>query len=219
MEDFAARMVTSILASHPDGPLMIAGWSLAGVVAIEVAAQIERAGREVAAVILFDTLSPVRQRQWFSTSPRIRQWQLNLVKTRYHLEEALTLGPRQSVRYLLNTYRDARARTAYDRVLREAAAGKQGQFDVPLDFKQAFGGYAVRYSPAPLEARVILVRPERQKRGAFFSGDLGWAELGYRVSLLIVPGDHERMFIAPNSAVLAERLLANLTGGTNAASS
>ena len=44
------------------------------------------------AVILFDTLSPVRQRQWFSASPRIRQWQLNLVKARYHLEEALTLG-------------------------------------------------------------------------------------------------------------------------------
>ena len=211
MEDLAALMVPSILASHPHGPLMIAGWSLAGVVAIEVAAQVERAGREVTAVILFDTLSPVRQRQWFSPSPRIRQWQLNLIKVRYHVEEALTLGPRQSLRYLFDTYRDARARTEYDRALREAASGKHRQFDVPLDFRQAFGSYAVRYSPPLLQARVIVVRPERQKRGAFFSGDLGWAELGYRVSLLIVPGDHERMSIAPNSAVLAERLLAKLT--------
>ena len=80
MEDLAARIVPAIQASHPHGPLTIAGWSLAGVVAIEVAAQLERAGRDVRAVILFDTLSPVRQRQWFASAPRLRQWQLNLVK-------------------------------------------------------------------------------------------------------------------------------------------
>jgi amino acid adenylation domain-containing protein len=211
MEELAAQIVPSILTAHRHGPLIIAGWSLAGVVAIEVAAQLERAGREVKAVILFDTVSPVRQRQWFAPSPRLRQWQLNLIKLRYHLEEALTLGPRQSWRYLVNTFRDARARTEYDRVLRTAPAGGPGSFDVPLDFRQVFGVYAARYSPAPLRARVIVVRPERQKRGAFFSGDLGWGELGYRVSLLIVPGDHERMFAPPNAAVLAERLLAKLS--------
>jgi thioesterase domain-containing protein len=186
---------------------MIAGWSLAGVVAVEVAAQLERAGRDVKAVILFDSLSPVRHRQWFSASPRIRNWQLNLIKVRYHLEEAFALTPREAWRYVLSTYRDARARVKYDRLLRDNAAGKHRQFDVPLDFRQAFGSYAVRYSPSPLRARVIVVRPERQKKGAFFGGDLGWAELGYRASLLTVPGDHERMFWSPNAAVLAERLL------------
>ena len=58
IEELAAQTVPSILESNPDGPLMITGWSLAGVVAVEVAAQLERAGREVKAVILFDTLSP-----------------------------------------------------------------------------------------------------------------------------------------------------------------
>ena len=90
-------------------------------------------------MILFDTLSPVRQRQWFSSSPRIRQWQLDLIKARYHVEEALTKGPRDAIRYLQSTFNDARARREYDRVLREAAAGKTGQFDVPLDFRRAFG--------------------------------------------------------------------------------
>jgi amino acid adenylation domain-containing protein len=207
MEELAAQMVRSILESNPHGPLMIAGWSLAGVVAVEVAAQLERAGREVTRVILFDTLSPVRQRQWFAPAPRVRQWQLNLIKVWYHVEEAFALGLRESLRYLINTSRDARARTEYDRILRDSAVGKREKFDVPLDFRQAFGVYAARYSPAPLRARVIVVRPERQKRGRFFSGDLGWAELGYRVSLLIVPGDHERMFASSNAPVLAGRLL------------
>jgi amino acid adenylation domain-containing protein len=212
MEELAAQMVPSILASHRDGPLIIAGWSLAGVVAIEVAAQLERAGRDISAVILFDSVSPVRLRQWFLPSPRLRQWQLNAIKVRYHVEEALTLGPRQSWRYLVDTFRDARARAEYDVLLREAATRRPGSFDVPLDFRQVFGIYAARYTPAPLKSRVIVVRPERQKKGAFFSGDLGWSELGYRVSLVIVPGDHARMFAAPNASVLAERLLAELCG-------
>jgi len=210
MEELAARMVPGILESHPAGPVMVAGWSLAGVVAIEVAAQLERAGREVPIVILFDSASPVRQRQWFSSRPRIRQWQLDLIKVRYHLEQAWAKGAGDALRYLRATFNDARARREYDRVLRETAAGKTQQFDVPLDFRQAFGVYAIKYSPAPLRAKVIVVRPERQKRGGFFRGDLGWAEIGYDVELLIVPGDHERMFMDGNAAVLAERLLARL---------
>ena len=210
MEDLAARMVPSILASHPRGPLMLAGWSLAGVVAVELALQLERAGTEVSTVILFDTLSPVRHRQWFSSSPLVRQWQLNVVKARYHVEEALTRGVAGSVSYLMRTLRDARARNHYDRQLREAAAGRPGEFDVPLDFRHAFGPYAARYTPKPLRARIIMVRPERQKRGAIFSGDLGWAELGYDVELLTVPGDHERMFAPANAAVLADRLMEKL---------
>ena len=126
MEDLAARMVPSILASHPSGPLMLAGWSLAGVVAVELAVQLERAGRDVSTVILFDTLSPVRHRQWFSSSPLIRQWQLNVVKARYHVQEAITRGVAGAVRYLMSTMRDARARAHYDRLLREAAAGRPG---------------------------------------------------------------------------------------------
>lgn len=207
MEELAARMVPAILEAHPRGALMLSGWSLAGVVAVEVAAQLERAGREVSTVILFDTLSPVRHRQWFSSSPLIRQWQLNLVKVRYHLQEAVTHGVSGSVPYLMTTLRDARARTNYDRLLREAAAGKPGACDVPLDFRHAFGLYAARYSPTPLRARIIMVRPERRKGGAFFSGDLGWSELGYQVDLLTVPGDHEKMFAPANATVLADRLL------------
>jgi amino acid adenylation domain-containing protein len=206
MEDLAARIVPTVLDSHPHGPVVLAGWSLAGVVAIEVAAQLERAGRDVSSVILFDTLSPVRQRQWFARWPRLRQWQQNAVKVWYHAEEAGRHGAIGCVRYLLNTWRDARARIEYDRLLRQSYA-TSGDADVPLRFRHAFGVYAARYTPSPLRAGVVVVRPERRKRSRMFDGDLGWSELGYRVDLLTVPGDHERMFASPNVAVLAERLL------------
>jgi thioesterase domain-containing protein len=149
-------------------------------------------------------LSPVRKRKWFSSPTRIRQWQLNLVKIRYHVEEALTMKPAAAIRYLAAR----RARREHDRVLRETAFGWTEQFAVPLDYGQAFGRYALQYAPPPLRARVIVVLPERRMRGACYTGDLGWAELGYDVDLLIVPGDHWRMFMEENAGVLAERLLA-----------
>jgi thioesterase domain-containing protein len=206
MEELAARIVPTIHESHR-GPVIVAGWSLAGVVAIEVAAQLERAGTDVRAVVLFDTLSPVRYREWFAPSPRLRQWQLNLVKVRYHLEEAMSRGVAGALRYLVTTARDARARTHYDRVLRETAPGGTRPFDVPLDFRNAFGFHAARYNPSPLNARLVVVRPERQKRISLLAGDLGWARLGYQVEMIVVPGDHERMFAPANAPVLAERLL------------
>ena len=208
MQEFAARLLPSIHHSSPQGPLILAGWSLAGVVAIEVASQLERSGKQIPWVVLFDTLSPVRLRHWLAASPLFRQWQLDLMKVRYHLREAFAYGPSQSFGYLVQTARDARARRHYDRLLRAAATGKtMPQADVPLDFREAFGAYSIQYSPAPLRARLLLVRPERRKTGALFAGDLGWEELGYRVDVVTVPGDHERMFRGPNATVLATRIL------------
>ena len=210
MEQLAAHMIPDIQRSYPHGPLVVAGWSLAGVVAIELASQLERAGRTIQCVVLFDSMSPVRLRQWFGSWPLLRQWQLNLLKARYHLEETFTSQRRDPLGYLIRTVRDARSRRHYDRFLRHTAAGRSVTFDVPLDFRHAYGMHAARYAPAPLRAPVLVVRPERQKPGRLFAGDLGWAELGYQVELLTVPGDHERMFKPPNASVLAERVLDKL---------
>jgi thioesterase domain-containing protein/acyl carrier protein len=208
MEELVATMVPGILATHPNGPLIVSGWSLAGVAAIEVAAQLERAGKEVPLVILFDSLSPVSKRQWHAASPPIRRWPLNLARARHYLEEALTMKPAAAIRFLVAKFRFARTRRRYDRLLREVAVGATNQFDVPLDFRKAFDIYAMKYAPPALRGRVILVRPERQTQAVSFSGDLGWAKFGYDVDLLIVPGDHKGMFMRENAGVLAERLLA-----------
>ena len=125
MEALAARVMPAILESHPSGPLLVAGWSLAGVLAVEVARQLEQAGRGVPAVILFDTVSPVRRREWFAPAPRRRQWELNLVKARYHLEDALTRGPKGVPGHLLRKLRHARERARYDRVVARIRRGRE----------------------------------------------------------------------------------------------
>lgn len=56
VEAMAAAHVDAAIASHPEGPYRIAGWSFGALVAFEVAVQLRREGRD-AAVILLDPLA------------------------------------------------------------------------------------------------------------------------------------------------------------------
>ncbi|MFD2169209.1 amino acid adenylation domain-containing protein [Tumebacillus lipolyticus] len=55
VEDFAARYVQAMQEVQPYGPYCVGGWSFGGVVAIEMARQLEQAGEEVESVILIDS--------------------------------------------------------------------------------------------------------------------------------------------------------------------
>merc|ERR1712164_142473 len=60
--ELAARHVEDILKIQPFGPYLIGGHSYGGVVAIEVAIQLEQAGREIGAVFCFDAPHPCQIR-------------------------------------------------------------------------------------------------------------------------------------------------------------
>ncbi|MCB2102390.1 MAG: amino acid adenylation domain-containing protein, partial [Rhodobacterales bacterium] len=58
LTDLAAEYVDEILTVQRDGPFLIAGFSLGGVVALEVARQITARGHRVGAMVLLDTVHP-----------------------------------------------------------------------------------------------------------------------------------------------------------------
>jgi amino acid adenylation domain-containing protein/non-ribosomal peptide synthase protein (TIGR01720 family) len=60
-EAIAARHVEEIRRARPSGPYLLAGFSLGGLVAFEVARQLSAAGSDVPAVILFETVCPTTQ--------------------------------------------------------------------------------------------------------------------------------------------------------------
>ncbi|MEM9666955.1 MAG: alpha/beta fold hydrolase, partial [Bacteroidota bacterium] len=55
----AAYHLEELLATQPEGPYLLGGFSSGGLVAYEMACQLHEAGHEVADVILFDTYNPV----------------------------------------------------------------------------------------------------------------------------------------------------------------
>jgi amino acid adenylation domain-containing protein len=58
MEDMAADYIAAIRAIQPEGPYALAGWSLGGIVAHEMAVQLAAGGQAVEFVALLDTWAP-----------------------------------------------------------------------------------------------------------------------------------------------------------------
>jgi thioesterase domain-containing protein len=62
LEELAAQYLTAVREVQPDGPYLLAGWSLGAVIAYEMAQQIERSGGRVAHLAMLDPSSPLEDR-------------------------------------------------------------------------------------------------------------------------------------------------------------
>ena len=54
----ATRYVGALVEAQPEGPYRLGGWSMGGLIAFEMARQLEGLGREVALLVLLDTMPP-----------------------------------------------------------------------------------------------------------------------------------------------------------------
>src|SRR5690606_33473964 len=55
VEGIAGQYVEEILAQNPDGPFALAGYSFGGLIAFEMAKQLKKMGKEIKALVMFDT--------------------------------------------------------------------------------------------------------------------------------------------------------------------
>jgi thioesterase domain-containing protein/acyl carrier protein len=59
IEDMAAHYIKVLRTVQPEGPYFLGGWSFGGLVAFEMAKQLQREGHQVALLAVLDTLAPV----------------------------------------------------------------------------------------------------------------------------------------------------------------
>ncbi|OUL27406.1 non-ribosomal peptide synthetase, partial [Nostoc sp. RF31YmG] len=59
IEDIAAHYIKALRQVQPQGPYFLGGWSFGGVVAFEMAQQLQKSGDEVALLAMLDTLAPI----------------------------------------------------------------------------------------------------------------------------------------------------------------
>jgi len=65
VEDAAARYIDAIRQVQPEGPYLLGGWSIGGMIAFEMARQLHVQGQEVALLALFDSGAPVADQRLF----------------------------------------------------------------------------------------------------------------------------------------------------------
>jgi thioesterase domain-containing protein/aryl carrier-like protein len=217
VEALAALYVDGLSADSPD-PIDIGGYSFGGVVAFEIARQMEARGRPPRSLVIIDTPAPTAtpvSEEDYSDAQWL--WRMLRVRERFHgVDLALTLaeleraGAQGGYSLALSRLREAGLlpETAdADLLLRMAAVGRRH-----------YRLYR-RYEPVPIATPIAVIRAaeldaseaEIDHSGRFALADLGWVALTRGpVATATTPGNHVTMMRPPDLRGLAatiERLL------------
>ena len=211
VEDLAAKYIRDIRVVQPKGPYFLAGASFGGLVAYEMATQLNAAGETVGLLGLFDTGNPAYYRDLsFGQS---LQFQALYVLDRIRLYgQRLSKG--ETWQLIRDLGRSAGARTSY--ILFRVAQRFYGWSQKPLpsalrDNVKMFSAVGQAYTPKPYAGELTLFRAKGRTAEYGSNLSLGWNEVvtgGVRV--INVPGDHMTILEEPFVWDLVEELRACL---------
>jgi thioesterase domain-containing protein len=194
VEGIATHLIAQIRSIWPEGPYYLCGHSFGGVVAFEMARQLEAAGASIPLLFLLDSHNPVSQMRKYSIAETVAM-------IRNHMRP-MTLW-RRSV-FLKNI---AVNKTKF--LMKFFVPGRRDDLRwIRPDLLDAY----YLYRPAPYVGKVILFRSEswlfysgfRYARDAMY----GWSELALGgVEVVSVPGNHLSLIREPAVKEVAEKIL------------
>jgi acyl transferase domain-containing protein/thioesterase domain-containing protein len=205
IEALAARYVAAIRAAQPGGPYHLGGWSFGGLVAFEMARQLQAQGAEVGLLALLDTRTTLPFPR--EASERWTAWiEEEAAHIRAELQPSVPASTQASVSRLLPGVDPPPA----ERLITA--------FKINM---QAMRCYVLQAYPG----RVTLLRAIETRGAAGGSGpadpeevDLGWGGFAATVAVHRVPGNHQTMVRQPHVQALAACLgacLPHAAAGSN----
>jgi len=198
----ATEYIAEMRQVQKQGPWYLGGFSGGGLIAWEIARQLEAAGETVALTVLLDTPLPLR--------PALTRRDKALIR----LAELRAGGPG----FLLEWWRGKRAFAALQRDRAGAATEADGHEFHNTAIEAAFRAALPRYVMQGRTGRTVLYRPPldlkwRVTGDAWVSTareyvlpDNGLTAFAPELEVVEVPGDHDSMVLEPNVRVLAAHL-------------
>ena len=195
--EMAAHYVAEMRTAQSDGPYAICGWSSGGIVAYEVARQLELEGQTVSLLALFD--AAIRGDDGEYTREDVLAMLLMMFPgdSRQEIEALRDASLAQQLAYF-----EQRAKSA--RLVWEDADPTQIRFI--HDVFQANADAIASYRPEPYQGKVTLFRAATAATPMHRDPELGWGQLAGNVEVCEVPGDHVTMFREPTVQLLASQL-------------
>lgn len=231
IEAMAAAYVESVRAEQPAGPYLLGGMCAGGLIAYEMALQLERAGESVERVLLLDSATPQAARRPITS----------IAQRRSRLGDAMAQARRgrsgwpaalaalgvvgrkiaSASSYELGRVVESWSVRARFALLRRVLSGKLAWPDfVPaLDFRAIYNAAESRYVPrAAGGVPAVLVRASVGEGGdvpyveVYQDPTLGWGAVIDELALADVGGGHASMLQEPHAASLAEVLRPHIAG-------
>jgi amino acid adenylation domain-containing protein len=204
MEDLAAQYLAAVREIQPEGPYLLAGWSLGAVIAYEMAQQIERSGGTVALLAMIDPSSP-EPSAGIDETALLAGFAADLVR----------LSGRQ-VSFGQEVLEGLDVDEALDRLVELGRS--EGVLPPDLDRSQLrerfdlFGRHLKAlqgYAPRPYEGEAVLFRASGSLAPGATDPTLGWSALT-RAEVHLLDADHYSMLQRPILDRLVEQLRSHL---------
>ena len=209
VEMMAADYVAAMRATQAEGPYALGGWSLGGVIAFEMAQQLQTQGQQVALLVMFDSEAPhaaaappPENEQALLLAGFAVQLGLSLDQLTNVPEDFLSLDEKAQLKYLLaEAKRSGALLPDFDLMRLEIL------FRVFKNNIQACQSYQPLTSTVPL----VLFRAAEKVDEGFADATLGWGRLARGpFEVEEVTGNHFTMLYEPHVSRLAEKLRARL---------
>jgi thioesterase domain-containing protein/acyl carrier protein len=200
--DMAAYYVSEIRKVKPTGPYNLAGFSLGGIIAFEMALQLIESGDSVSFLGLFDTVA-FTSKHYFSQYKRIKRSLIELGGVPFFNCRQFCKNPKRTWYDKSKKYRDQLLRLYWTLKGDKVSVTKEGlplyALNVRRASDQAAENYQLGYFPGTIDLFRALGR-------SFFVHDpkyLDWEQHCRAVETHDIPGDHSKIFAPPNDAYFA----------------
>jgi len=206
VESLARQYVRDIRMVQPDGPYHLAGHSLGGLIAFEMAQQLSRAGQDIALLALFDTRHPsVMVRGLFRPERELYRLVYRAKKSMRRREEISEVGWQEYFRSHVQKEL-GRLRRKVGKFIPALAANQERKTD-EQQLRSQFMAARRKYQPAVFPGKLTLFRASDQEEYGNQGFELGWSGLAAKgIDVYQIPGDHRTLMLEPQVSELAEQL-------------
>lgn len=201
IEDMAADYVKEIRTVQPHGPYLLAGHSLGGVVAFEMAQQLVKAGEKVALLACFDTFSPTFDRVVPPLTYQLYIHGFNLKRL-----------PTQDKLNYVSERLQWKMESLFQRISRKLSmqAAQQEPYQLPASFQlveETNRLASLKYVPEVYPGKLTLLRAIERPTKQYYEPYLGWEKLAAGgVEIHDIAGHHTTLILEPRVRVLAAKL-------------
>jgi len=201
MEEIAANYISEILAQNPTGPYALAGYSLGGTIAYEMAHQLKSMGKEVKMLAVFDTYAKQSDKYDPMLLRVLNSAGLFIMKFLYSFV-LFAQDPKRTIEYKSTVIKRRIIRLYWK--LKGKEEKREGFFAYDNEIDEASAKAKRNYDQKPLAITVDLFRA---KKKTFYMADfkyLGWRKFALEgVNVHDIPGEHNTIFAPPNDEQFA----------------
>ena len=213
VQEIATFYIEAMKTVQPQGPYVLAGWSLGGIIAFEMVKQLEANGEAVEHLIVLDTQTHIQGKDMTDRDMEMYliEQQILLAPVRESLKIAtwkevqenakVLLDEEEWLRYLMSKFNDFNIEFGED-----LSAVKRF-----LDVWKTQNRAGAHYELSPYKGQVTLVKAEDIQRNVTVTETYGWDQFIHgKLNVCTSPGNHISMLKAPNATALGSTIMNEL---------